>query len=317
MKADKLFVAKIIAVILVSKILRLSILERGYGMSKYIIVAESGADIPQAVVDKYDIRIVQMHVEMGDKNYLDHELSIDDLKAYYDKTGKVPKTAGSNPAQYIEIFEAIKQEDPDAIVLHICYTDVLSVCYQSSMIADDGSLKIHHIDSKNVSMGQGMIVEEVAKLIAKNPDINEADLLVQIDDIINSLRFSFIPGDITYLKAGGRVSNAQYLGARLLRVKPLIEVQGGFMNTTGKYFGAKKDIARKALNDFLNKYKIDKSTLAFGYTYAIDDEVKEELIAGAAKIGVTVDTWYKAGAVITSHAGPGGFGILGIEREIE
>ena len=39
-------------------------------MTKYIITTESGSDLKQNVIDRYDVRIVLMHVTMGDKTIL-------------------------------------------------------------------------------------------------------------------------------------------------------------------------------------------------------------------------------------------------------
>jgi len=278
----------------------------------YIIVAESGADLPARIAERDDVYIVQMHVEMDGVNYLDNDLDLDQLVAYHKRTGHVPKTAGSNPAQYAETYAQIKQAHPDAIVLHICYSAQLSVSYQSSLIADDETQNIYHIDSKNVTMGQGIVVEKALEMIERNPDIEPEELVDYIEDIVERVRFSFIPGDIDYLRAGGRVSNAQYLGARLLRIKPLIEVLDGLMISTKKYKGSRLDIMRQAMVDFLEAHEIEKDKMYFGYVYSLDDEVKEELESLARQAGVGEVEWIKAGAVITSHAGPGGIGILGV-----
>ena len=48
----------------------------------------------------------------------------------------------------------------------------------------------------------------------------------------------FIPGDLDYLRAGGRVSNAAYLGAKILGLHPLIEIQDGKLISTKKYRGS-------------------------------------------------------------------------------
>ena len=53
---------------------------------------------------------------------------------------------------------------------------------------------------------------------------------------------SFIPGNLDYLKAGGRVSNAAYLGATLLRLKPLIEIVDGKLLASKKYRGRLKNL---------------------------------------------------------------------------
>jgi DegV family protein with EDD domain len=174
-------------------------------------------------------------------------------------------------------------------------------------------MKIYHIDSKNVTAGQGMVVMAAAEFIKAQPDIEPEVLVARIEEIIAKVRFSFIPGDIDYLRAGGRVSNAQYLGARLLRIKPLIEVIDGQMLSTKKYKGSRKEILQKALTEYFEKYPVDKENIYLGYTYAIEDSLKQEMEAMVEGLGVKLVGWIKAGAVITSHSGPGGIGVVGVE----
>jgi len=81
----------------------------GVGMKKYIIVAESGADLTREMIEENDIRIAPMHIEMDGIDYLDGTIPISQITDYYDRTGKVPKTAGVNSSQYEEIFARIKK----------------------------------------------------------------------------------------------------------------------------------------------------------------------------------------------------------------
>jgi len=127
-------------------------------VKKYVIVAESGADLSLETREKYGIYIAQMHVEFDGLDHLDYSVSLDELTDYYKRTGKVPRTAGVNPYQYSEVYQRIKTEHPQAIVLHLCYSEQLSCSFQSAVIADDRTMKIYHIDTKNVSIGQGIII---------------------------------------------------------------------------------------------------------------------------------------------------------------
>lgn len=45
-------------------------------MTKYIITTESGSDLPQDLINKYDIHIVPMHVTMGGETYPDRSFDV-------------------------------------------------------------------------------------------------------------------------------------------------------------------------------------------------------------------------------------------------
>jgi len=282
-------------------------------MKKYIIVTESGADLSREMIEKHDIRVAQMHVEIDGIDHLDESVSMEELTGYYKRTGKVPKTSGVNPDQYEEIFNTIKNKDPDAVVLHICYSAQLSCGYQSSIIADDGTIPIYHIDAKNVSIGHAFIVMKTIELIEKRPDIEPEELVGLVEAIAAKTRFSFVPGNLDYLRAGGRVSNAQYLSATLLKVRPLIEVINGLMISTKRYRGSIQKIIHKMLSDYFAKYSIDKESIFFVYACALDNAIKEDMEKQAAEAGIRDVVWLNTGGVITSHSGPGGLGIAGME----
>ncbi len=282
-------------------------------MKKYVIVAESGADLSKELIEKYNIKIAPMHIEMEGTDYLDGQLSIEEMDSYYQRTKKVPHTAGASPYHYEQIFTEIKKENPEAIVLHLCYSAQLSVCFQNSLIADDKQLRIYRIDSKQVSIGQAFLVTKVAKLIEAKPDIETEELLKQIDMIVEKMRFHFVPGNLDYLKAGGRVSNAQYLGAMLFRIRPLIELLDGLMISTKKYRGLKKEIVKEMVAGFFANNNIDKETVFIGCSGATEEDVKDAMMKQVAEYGVKEILWFEAGTVITCHAGPGGVGIGGSE----
>jgi len=282
-------------------------------MKKYYIVVESGADLSREMIEKHDIRVAQMHVEFEGKDYLDDSVSIGELTGYYERTGKVPKTAGVSPNQYTEIFEEIKKENPEAVVLHICYSAQLSCGFQSSLIADDDALQIYRIDSKNVTIGQGLIIAKTIGLIQNEPEIKPEELVARIEAMAAKTRFCFVPGNLDYLRAGGRVSNAVHLGATLLKLRPLIEVIDGLMLSTKKYRGSEKRIVRSMLSDFFNRFNIDKEEVFCVYTRDINSDTKTEMEKLAEEAGIKNVLWFKAGGVITSHSGPGGIGIAGLE----
>jgi DegV family protein with EDD domain len=197
------------------------VFERGT-MSKYIIVTESGADLPREIASRSDVHVLPMHVIIDGEDYLDGSMTTEELCSYYDRTGKIPTTSAVNPEEYKVVFHQIRKEHPDAIILHLCYSSVCSCGYQNALIADKGIDNLYHVDTLNVSAGQAFIVMKALRMIDENPDIAPETLIAAIKRYSGVARFSFILGSLDYVRAGGRVTNAQYLGATLLNLKPLI-----------------------------------------------------------------------------------------------
>lgn len=282
-------------------------------MKKFYIVVESGADLDEEMIKRYDIRVGAMHVALGHTDYLDGTLSLEELCGFYDKSGKLPQTSAVSPYQYAELFKEIRAENPDSVIIHIGYSKVLSSSFHNAEIASENFDEIYHIDSKNVSMGFGVLVLQAAQLIERRPNISTEELLDFIEETAKKTKFWFVPGSLKYLKAGGRVSNAKALFSTIFNIKPLLELVDGKMIATSIYTGSISKVAIKVLKDFYRKNELSIKTMYLGYTVTIEPELKLALEELAREYGAQNIVWFKAGAVITTHAGPGGIGIAGIE----
>jgi len=283
-------------------------------VKKIIILAESGADIPLDLATLHNIQVIPMHVIMGDSSYLDGSIPVTEVYDYYKKTKKIPSTSATNPEEFHLLFKKIKDENPGCIILHIGYTSKASCAYQNALIASEGMEDIYHVDSLNVTGGQGSIVLKAAEIIEKHPDIMITNLIEEIQDYVARARVSFIPGDLAYLRAGGRVSNAAYLGGTLLQIKPLIEIIDGKLISTQKLRGKMGSVADKYIKEYIKRYNFDKEQLYLIYTLGLDESIKHNMEGIAKKEGFRKIIWIQAGCVITSHSGPGAIGIAGFEK---
>jgi DegV family protein with EDD domain len=282
-------------------------------MKKFIIVTESGADLPIDLVKLNEIHVIPMHVAMDDVDYQDGVISVTEIYDYYKRTKKLPKTSAVNPNEYQCIFEKIAKENTDCIILHISYTSKASCTYQNAHIASEGMKNIYHVDSLNVSGGEAAIVLKAVELIKKYPDIKPDDLVKKIESFVARARVSFIPGDLDYLRAGGRLSNAAYVGASILKLKPLIEIVDGKLVATKKFRGVIGRVAENYMNEYLDRYNMDKEQLYILYSLGLEEAIKLRIEEIAKEKGFKKVIWIQTGCVISTHSGPGAIGIAGFE----
>lgn len=115
-----------------------------------------------------------------------------------------------------------------------------SSTYQNAEIAIREFEDIYLIDTRNVSGGCTAHLAKTYEIVqAKKDTVTDYKALADEIESWNKKVFcSFIPGNLDYLKAGGRVSKAAYLGATLLRLKPLIEIVDGQLLASKKYRGS-------------------------------------------------------------------------------
>ena len=284
-------------------------------MKKLFIVTESGADLPKKYVDCYQIEVIPMHIMVGDKEYLDGQLDIQHIYDYFKETKKVPSTAAANPSQYQEAFERITAKNPGCFIIHIGYSAEASCTFANACIASQDMHNVYHIDSKNVSGGESAIIIKAAELIEKNPDMDPAELKVKIETYVERAKMSFIPGRLEFLKAGGRVSNASYIGATVLNIKPMIEIIEGKLIATKKYRGSINKIIEKYFEEYVHRHNLELEQLFCIFSMGVEEAVLQKIEQISIQKGFKKFIRVQTGAVITCHCGPGGIGLSGFEKE--
>ena len=280
-------------------------------MSKYIIVAETGSDIPKDLAAEYGIYLVPMHVTFGDEVKDDGAFETEEVCAYYERTGKVPKTSGCNPEDFVKVFGEIREEHPDCYIVYLAYSSVTTCSYQSAKIAAEDDEKVLFYDTKHVAIGQCAAVIRFAQELRNNPDWTPEQVMEAAERISKSVRMCFTPSNLDYLRAGGRVSNATALCGNILGIHPKIELLDGYLKATKKYRGKMNKVVIKLLNDYVNEEHLNRKEIWLGNSPGFPEELKAEVIEEAKKLGFEEIHWTKTGGVITSHGGSNAFCMAG------
>lgn len=282
-------------------------------MSKILLVAESGSDITPALAAQNDVTIVPMHVAFGGQTRDDGAFPVSEMFDHYKHTRDLPRTSGCTPHDFEIVFDRLQAEHPDAQILHLAYSASTTCSMQSAQIAAEGREGIVCIDTKSVSAAQAAIVLRTAKFLREHPDATMDETLQLVNGLIEKVHMGFFPGDLEYLRAGGRVSNAAYLGATILGLHPLIEIQDGKLLSTKKYRGAMSKVIAKLMREYPSAHNLDKSELYLIYGLGLDEAIKRDAEEAAKEQGFQRITWVETGCVIAAHSGPGAFGIVGFE----
>jgi len=283
-------------------------------MSSIILLAETGSDIPAELAAEYHVRLVPMHVSLGDVTLDDGTFPPEDVCSYYDRTGKTPTTSGSTPYDFEAVLEEIFSADPEARVLYLAYSAVTTCSYHSCELALEDKPyagKVRLVDTKHVSVGQGAVVMAVSDWLKDNPSATLDEAAAKAAEIALQTKMCFIPKNLDYLRAGGRCSNAVALVGNLLNLHPCIEIIDGKLIAGKKYRGAMTKLAPQLLREFTEKHGLSKEHVYFIQTPYMEEAIRTVLDAEAKALGYRKNTWIKTGCVITCHGGAGAFGIVG------
>ena len=285
-------------------------------MGNIILLAETGSDITKEVADKYGIYIVPMHVSFGEETRDDATFPAEEVCEFYERTGILPKTSGSVPEDFERIFDRIHKEHPDGQILYLAYSSVTTCSYQSGQIAAQGRDYVTSIDTKHVSVGQYAVVVTMAELLKKHPEWTVQEAALKAKEVSESVRMCFVPDKLEFLRAGGRVSNAAALCGALLKIHPQIEILDGYLTATKKHRGSMKKIVSQLTENYIREQKLNLDEIWLICSPRMSEEVRQKAERAALDCGVKKITWVQTGCVITSHGGPGAFGVVGISEKM-
>ena len=280
-------------------------------MSNFILVAESGCDLSPALAERYGVYLVPMHVTLGGTTLDDGTFPVQKICEYYERTGSLPQTSGCSPQDFKTVFDALHHKYPEKHILHLAYSAVTTCSYQSALLAADGAAYITSIDTKQVSAGQAAIVLKTAALLEQNPDWSPQQAKNAILALCDRARMCFLPDKLEYLRAGGRVSNVACLGGRLLSLHPCIEILEGRLMAKKKYRGRLENIVPTLIREYSEREHLDKACIGFLFSLGLPAAVRELAEEEASRCGFRAFSWVQTGCVITTHGGPGCFGITG------
>ncbi|MGN0804592.1 MAG: DegV family protein [Candidatus Coproplasma sp.] len=281
---------------------------------KIKITSDSTCDLGKELVEKNGIGIFPLTVVLGDKSFKDGEgITPQDIFDYVAKSGVLPKTAAGSLDEYTEFFKSnLKDND---YLIHFNISSMASSSHNSAYKASElfgGKVKV--IDSLALSTGQGLLVMKACDLVKEGKGVDE------IVETINSLRVkvntSFVPDALDYLHKGGRCSLAAMLGAKVLKLHPMIcENESGQLVAKKKYMGGMERCIRNYITDLKATYRDYDKTRCFITHSSADKELVDlakSMVAENFEFNEVIET--VAGGIVTSHCGRNTLGVLFISE---
>ncbi len=276
------------------------------------IIVDSTTDLKDEIRDK--VITVPLTVSFGDEEYVDgvtitHE-------EFYEKliSGDVmPKTSQVSPGAFSEVFEREAADGSTLIVLTI--SSKISGTYQSALIAAKDFNNVFVVDSKNLTISVGILVELALKHIE---DGMGAEKLVEtLCEEREKIYLLALFDTLKYLKHGGRISKTSALIGGMLSIKPIVSVRNGDIVVLGKARGTKqgynlliKEIEKSKGIDF-------KKPILFGYTGLSDSHLSDFINDSSFLWDGKLNKYDKTivGSVVGTHAGPDAVAVVFFEKE--
>lgn len=278
---------------------------------KIAILADSGCDIPQDFLDKYeDVKLLGLKVIYGNDVYTDG-IDMDPLMVYERFPENIPTTSTPSPGDIEDMLDNIKSEGYEKVIA-ICISSKLSGTFNTvrNVLDSYEGLDGFTLDTKNISTGSGLIAMWCMKQIEAGTDYET--LIGNLKKKTADSHVYFYMDTLDYLRKGGRIGNVTGIIGEKLKLKPVITCDSnGIYKTVTMLRGSKNSI--KKLTDIVRKNTdAEHIWLSVMNGNAPDkvDETKNSLREKFPEADIVADKQIVASLAV--HTGPGliGVGVL-------
>lgn len=200
-------------------------------MGKVAVITDSNSGITQSSAEKMGITVLPMPFTVDDKDYFeDISLTQDE---FYKMLGDDKKVITSQPSpdDVMHVWDyALKTYDE---IVYIPMSSGLSGSCQTAMVlAEDYDNKVFVVNNQRISVTMRQSVIDALNLAEAGKSGAEIKQILE-DDKFNSSIYIMLD-TLYYLKKGGRITPAAAALGTLLKLKPVLQIQGEKLDAFAK-----------------------------------------------------------------------------------
>jgi DegV family protein with EDD domain len=271
------------------------------------LLTDSTCDIPQELVEKYQIHLVPLTIHFGDNFFLDRlTLKTSDFYKMFESTNVRPTTAQPSAKDFINQYNYLSTHYNQILGFHI--SGGLSGTFSNSknsaqLISERTGTQINVLDSRRTTGALGLLVLRAAKAIQDGIPYDE--LVRQSKLWIEHLHLLVSVKTLKYMVRSGRVSKAKGFVGRALNLKPIVS-----LNDQGKSEMFTKSFSEKGAMQKIHKILTERlgQKKVWGYTITHVNNEKTALWYAEKMKAITgkdAEFIQAASPVLGNNTGPG------------
>ncbi len=207
------------------------------------LMTDSTCDIPEDLIQQYDITVIPELVIWGGQTFRDHiDISPQTFYERIEKDPLMPTTTLPTPVDFEKAYkDAITQGAKEIIMFTV--SAAMSGTFQAAkQVADRMGFPVHVVDSKGPTMSLGWQVLAAARVREAGASVYE--ILAAADKVRQKLVLIVCLDTLEYLHRGGRIGTATKFLGTLLDIKPLVQInhKTGIVEPSGQARTRKKSI---------------------------------------------------------------------------
>ena len=274
------------------------------------IVTDSTCDLPAALVEKHQINVVPLFVNIDNQSFKDGiELTRSEFYARLPDYASPPQTAAPGPEQFRYIYQQLAAAGATEILSIHVSTSLSATANSARLGAEQASdIPVTVLDSRQLSLGTGLLALTAARAAAEG--LTREDILLRLESQILRTRLAAALNTMEFLRRSGRVNNLVAGLGSILQIKPLLKMYNGEpgserVRTRGKAI-------RRLVELLEDAAPVEQVALlhtnAAGEAEALRQAIAH-LLPGGDILSVNVTP------VIGAHIGPGAVGFVSISTK--
>lgn len=273
------------------------------------IATDTGANLPQNIIDEFKIVIVSGTMSFDSESILEYpDLTNEEFYRRLAASKTLP--VGHDPGLHIfnREYGRILAEKPGTSIISVHVSEALGTAITAARQAAAmlPMVTIRLFDTRTVSFGEGLLVWEAARLARDGKTVDE--IIQRLTQLRDRTRLYVVVDTLEYLSKGGRVGPAARFVGGLLDVKPILTVQGGLVQAHSQHRTRSRALAE--LKQIVITECKNAKGLRLGVMHAIcpedarqlADELRRELQPEELAIA-------EIGPAVGLNTGPGALGV--------
>lgn len=188
-------------------------------------VTDTTASLSDSFIQQHNIHIVPMYIIFGQTSYKEKYDLTD--SAFYEKLQsekELPSTSQPSIGELAELYTSLKNQYEKVIAIHVT-GNLSGTCQASIAAAEIAGVEAFILDSQIGSYPLGLMIQKGVLMEEEGKTYEE--IIACLQSLPSCAELYLIPGSLTQLHKGGRVSGSQALLATLLNVKVIIRFEQG------------------------------------------------------------------------------------------
>ncbi|GAB4563379.1 MAG: DegV family protein [Anaerolineae bacterium] len=280
-------------------------------MTPVRVVADSGCDLPEVLLKRYDIVTVPLMIQIGAESFLHGKVDLDTL---WQRLTREPAATTSAPPMglFREAFSRLVDAGHDVVCITL--TGKHSSTFNTAWLAaQEFSGRVKVVDSWSISLGMGLQV--LAAAIAAQAGHSADEIVRLVESLRSRMQIRIVLDTLEYVRRGGRLARLMPVIDRMCRafsIKPIIGMTEGELRLVGAARSLKGALQRIE-EDIAAWNPLERVAVAHTRAPEVVEEVARYLASRLDLLDKEILT-SEAGPAFAVHAGPRALGVVWLPK---